>query len=376
MVRKPLVKSCKNAENLARKGFGMVIKVKNAQIKEKTSCKSVKFCYTSIVTKWKVCDLAGKEAIVDSFSLQCFLMLAEQLNFTKAASAMNVSQPTLSRIIANLENEVGATLFNRGKHGISLTGAGQELTVYADSIVRSCEYAVRRARAVENGQGGKLSIGFLPAMCMDFLPVVVQRMKQEYPEVELVLEPHTQDEMIFEMNEGNLDLILMMDSKMDRLINCERRQFYQDEYCVALHREHPLANKEFVEMADLAKERCLFYKRWRDFGGKRSLEAGPLAAQFEEASNIALTNTRTVNDLFGLLTLLECKEGVGLLPTHLKRPGFPDIKFVKIRLDQIDKGFIFRGFMCWRRTNLNPAIETIGNILLEVGGSFSVSNSD
>ena len=313
---------------------------------------------------------------MDSFSLQCFLMLAEQLNFTKAASAMNVSQPTLSRIIANLENEVGVMLFNRGKHGITLTGAGQELSVYADNIVRSCEYAVRRARAVENGLGGKLSIGFLPAMCMDFLPVVVQRMKAEFPEVELILEPHTQDEMIFEMNEGNLDLVLMMETKMDRLINCERQQFYQDEYCVALHKDHPLAAKDFIEMEDLAGEHCLFYKRWRDFSGKRNLEAGPLAAQFEEASNIALTDTRTVNDLFGLLTLLECKEGVGLLPTHLKRPGFPDIKFVKIRLEEKDKDFFFRGYMCWRRTNANPALDVIRKMLLEAGGFFSGSNVD
>lgn len=304
---------------------------------------------------------------MDSFSLQCFLMLADKLNFTRVAYSMNVSQPTLSRIIANLEREVGATLFNRSKQAITLTTAGQQLVFYAESIIQEWETAIRRTQLADKEGGSRLRIGFLPAMCMELLPTVVQRVKNEHAEIELVLEPHSVDKLIAEFNDGNLDLILMMNWKTEWLNNCMVEQFYRDNYCVALHKDHPLANREFIQMEEIVDELCLFYKTLGDFRTHKAAEPGVLALQFEMAYKTPLHSTKTVGDLLGLMTLLECREGIGILPSHLKRFGFSNIKFIPILSNDGDGDFTFRGMTCWRQDNCDPAVDEVRRILREVG---------
>lgn len=310
---------------------------------------------------------------MDNFSLHCFLVLAERRNFTKAAAVLNVSQPTLSRIIASLEDEIGVPLFIRSKRGISLTNSGQELSIYADSIVRSCEYAMRRARAAENQTVGKLSLGFLPAMCMDLLPTIVQKVEEKFPELELILEPHNQAELIHELNEENLDIALLMDSISERMINCEKVPFYQDEFYLAVDISHPLSKRNVVHLDEIANEHCLFYRKSASpFLAQTSPQPGLLAAQYEAVNKTPLTNTSTLDDLIALFTLIRCRQGVGILPTHLQRLGFPNVQFIRIELEKEKKDFTFRGLMCWHQSNKNPLLEPLKSIILEVGGSQSI----
>ena len=304
---------------------------------------------------------------MDTFSLQCFLMLVDELNFTRAAYAMNVSQPTLSRIIASLEREVGTALFNRNKQAISITEAGQEFAHYAESIIRSCEYACRRAQTVATSGGGLLRVGFLPIMCYELMPVVMRRMQAEYPNVEVVPEPYSHDKLIFEANGGNLDLVLLLDWKTDRLINCVVEPFFYDYYCVALHRNHRLANRASIGLEEIADEPCIFYKTLGDFRTRNAGERAALSSHLERATKTNLKTIKTASDLIGLMTLLECEQGVGILPYHIQRFALENTKFIRIRQESGAEDFTFRGMMCWRRDNQNPALKGICRILRKVG---------
>ncbi len=307
---------------------------------------------------------------MDQFSLKCFLMLAEQLNFTKAASAMNVSQPTLSRIIAALEHEVGTPLFNRSKQAITITAAGREFALYAENIVRSYDYAVRRARIVAENSSVRLRLGFLPPMCTGIMPIVAKRMREEHPEIELVLEPHNQTHLISEINEGNLDLALIMHWRTESLIQCEVEQFFQDDYYVAMDPDHPLAQQDSLRLEDIAGERCLFYKALADFRTYSASDPGPLLLQMDMDRKAHLEETDVVNDIIGLMTLLTCNEGVGILPNHVKRFALPGLKFVRLEKEN-DSGIPFRGLMCWRRGNDSPHLEILRQVVRETGRTIS-----
>lgn len=311
---------------------------------------------------------------MDQFSLRCFLMLAEQLNFTKTASVMNVSQPTLSRIIAALEHEVGTPLFNRSKQAITITAAGKEFALYAESIVRSCDYAIRRAKIAAGNGSFRLRLGFLPVMCSGILPIVAKRMQEEHPEVKLVLEPHSQTRLITEINQGNLDLALIMHWRTEALIQCEVEQFFQDDYYVAMNPNHPLSQRESLRVEDIAHERCLFYRAMADFRTYSSSDPGPLFLQMEMDNKDRLEETDVVNDIIGLMTLLECNEGVGILPYHIKRVALPELKFVRMRKEN-DAGIPFRGLMCWRRSNDNPSLEILRKVVRETGEIFSTAEA-
>lgn len=299
---------------------------------------------------------------MDVFSLQCFLMLKDQLNFTRAANAMNVSQPTLSRIIAGLEKDVGVLLFNRCKQGITVTAAGHEFASCAEKIVQGCEQAVRRTRAAAAGHIGTLSVSYLPAMGVLVSPAI-RRMKREHPEIILTVTPQGREDIVSALNDGKLDLGIVMDYRLDQLVNCHKEQFYQDNYYVALHCDHPLAKMETVRLHDLADDTCLLYKAPDAFRARNTADNGAVAKQFEAAAKIPLYNAKCVDDLLGLLTLLDCQEGIAILPIHL-RPICPSsIKFISLSLDAPYQGIVFHGMSCWSRSNSNPALDKFLDIL-------------
>lgn len=299
---------------------------------------------------------------MDIFSLQCFLMLKDQLNFTRAANAMNVSQPTLSRIIAGLEKDVGVLLFNRCKQGITVTAAGYEFASCAENIVQGCEQAVRRTRAAAAGHIGTLSVSYLPAMGVLVSPAI-RRMKREHPEIILTVTPQSREDIVSTLNDGNLDLGIVMDYRLDQLVNCRKELFYQDVYYVALHCGHPLAQIEELRLHDLANDTCLLYKAPDAFRARSTADNGAVAKEFETAAKISLCNTKCVDDLLGLLTLLDCQEGIAILPTHLRSICPSSIKFIPLVLDASYQEVVFRGMSCWSLSNSNPALDKFLNIL-------------
>src|SRR5246127_3170135 len=93
-------------------------------------------------------------------SLQCFVVLAEELNFSRAAERLHVAQPALSQQIRGLERKRGAQLVERGQRPLRLTEAGSYLLTEARQILAACEEAVLGAREISLGVRGWLAIGF------------------------------------------------------------------------------------------------------------------------------------------------------------------------------------------------------------------------
>ncbi len=300
---------------------------------------------------------------MDIFTLKCFMALAEYRNFTKAAFQLHVSQPSLSRIIAALENELNVRLFNRGKYDISLSDAGKEFLKHSERIVTEYEDAIRLTRAVGDGQKGCVRIGFLPALSMSILPKLVETMSQNYPQFELILHPYSQAELIRELASGTIDLAIVIDWDLDRLTEFEAEPILYDDYCVALHKDHPLASRETLTLDDVHKEKCLFYKKTADAIARDTVGTGIIASQFGTELNVVFDNKESVNDILALLTLIECKVGIGILPSHMNVVNFSNIKFTKLVLGDKHKDFAFRGIACYKKGLDNHGLDLVLEIL-------------
>ena len=302
---------------------------------------------------------------MDIFALKCFMKLAEYHNFTKAAFQLHVSQPTLSRIIAGLESEVCVKLFNRGKYDITLSEAGEEFLKHSKRIVAEYEEAIRYTQAVGNGQKGCVRIGFLPALSMSILPKLVEKMEKEYPKFELILQPYSQAELIRELKNETIDLAIIIDWETDRLAGFESEPVMHDDYCVALHKDHVLAQRETLTLDDVHKEKCLFYKKTADAIARDMIGTGIIASQFGTELNVVFENKESVNDILALLTLIECKVGIGILPSHMNVVNFPNIKFTKLLLGEECRDFGFRGIACYKKNADNSGLEVVLDILKE-----------
>src|SRR5438067_4606001 len=141
--------------------------------------------------------------------LRCFVAVAEELHFSRAAERLNMTQPPLSRQIRLLEHHVGAELLERNSRNVRLTAAGKAFLLDATRILRMAEEAMFTARRAAKGELGSLAIGFTSASGYSLLPEVVRRLRERSPGVTLTLKEPVITMQVEELNAGELDLGLM-----------------------------------------------------------------------------------------------------------------------------------------------------------------------
>jgi len=141
--------------------------------------------------------------------LRCFVAVAEELHFSRAAERLNMTQPPLSRQIRLLEHHVGAELLERNSRSVRLTAAGKAFLSEAARILRMAEEAALTARRAARGEQGSLAIGFTSASGYSLLPEVVRRLRARAPGVSLNLKELVSTDQVEALNAGELDLGLM-----------------------------------------------------------------------------------------------------------------------------------------------------------------------
>ena len=141
--------------------------------------------------------------------LRCFVAVAEELHFSRAAERLNMTQPPLSRQIRLLEHHVGAQLLERNSRTVRLTAAGKAFFPEAARILRIAEEAMFAARRAAKGEQGSIAIGFTSASGYSLLPEVVRRLRERSPGVTLTLKELVSTAQVEALNAGELDLGLM-----------------------------------------------------------------------------------------------------------------------------------------------------------------------
>ena len=140
--------------------------------------------------------------------LQYFVAVAEHSAFGAAAQALAVSQPSLSKQLAIMEDELGAPLFERTSRRVTLTPLGRLLLGRARIIL----HEVREFRAVAQGSvglfGDRLSIGVLPSIGAYFMPIANRRLHALYPDLRLVVQEAATKTLLERLREGQLDAVI------------------------------------------------------------------------------------------------------------------------------------------------------------------------
>ena len=147
--------------------------------------------------------------------LRYFVAVGDALNFGRAALALHIAQPPLSRAIRALEAELGATLFDRGTRGVRLTGAGAALLPEARRLLRDAEAFRDGARQYAAGAAGTLSIGFVSTAAYNVLPRIVPAFRARRPGVRLALREATSDVQPAALASGELDVGFLIPGSRD-----------------------------------------------------------------------------------------------------------------------------------------------------------------
>ncbi len=145
--------------------------------------------------------------------LRYFLLVADHGAFTHAARQAHVTQPALTGSIRRLEEQVGSRLFDRGRHGATLTAAGQALLPHARAAVVAVDEGLRAAQAIERMEAGEIRIGGGQTACTYLLPPLFAQFRKKFPKVTLRLRELPEDLAVAAFEAGELDLVITSDKR-------------------------------------------------------------------------------------------------------------------------------------------------------------------
>lgn len=195
--------------------------------------------------------------------LRYFVAVAEELNFSRAAERIYLSQPALSQQIRKLEEELEIALFHRTKHRVELTEAGQVLLKGARQVLVQVEQTTRAAREAGGAGSSRLRVGFPEYANHTPVAGILQTFQGRYPHVELeqhewFLLQHTL-QLVSRLRNGALDVgFLLLPVDDDALAH---EHVLRIEIVAAIPEDHPLAAEREVPMRALAGERLILFSR-------------------------------------------------------------------------------------------------------------------
>lgn len=191
--------------------------------------------------------------------LRYFAVLADELHFGRAAERLAISQPPLSVAIRQLEDAVGARLFERNSKQVRLTPAGQALRASARKLLRQAEEAALEAREVAAGSAGRLRIGFVGAMLYRGLPQALRRFQAGHPAVRIGLAELNSAEQITDLLHDRLDLGFMHTARLPAEL--QSRLLLSEPFVACLPEAHALARRRRVDPAALRDEAVVLFSR-------------------------------------------------------------------------------------------------------------------
>lgn len=192
--------------------------------------------------------------------LKYFLVVAREENITRAAALLHVTQPTLSRQLMQLEEELGVKLFRRGRYHITLTDDGVLLRRRAQEIVDLAEKTEREFQRQEGELTGEIAVGAGETNSMTDLSLKIAAFRRLHPLVRFNIYSATADDIQDRLEKGLLDLGLLAEP-----VNIGRYSFLRmpgrDRWGVWVHRDSPLARREGVTPEELLGTPLLLARR-------------------------------------------------------------------------------------------------------------------
>lgn len=194
--------------------------------------------------------------------LRYFLTVVREESITKASDVLHITQPTLSRQLSQMEEELGVKLFHRGARKISLTNEGILLRRRAEEILQLVDKTEKELVEQEEQIEGKVSIGCGEIASVQLLPELFRAFREKYPRVKFDIFTATADLVKEQMDRGLLDLGLLLEP-----IDVEKYDFIRigmkENWVVLMRPDDPLAEKESVTAKDLISQPLILPRRIR-----------------------------------------------------------------------------------------------------------------
>lgn len=195
---------------------------------------------------------------MDIRKLSYFLEVARHGSFSGASQAIPISQPTLSKMVKQLEEECGMVLFNRTTRSVELTAEGQVVQVHAQAVMQALDQLQSAIADLTELRAGEFSLGLPPVIGASFFPQVITGFRRKYPQIMIRIVEDGSKRIEQELLAGELDLgvvVLPVDEQRFTVVPIVNRQL---RLVVPAH--HRLAGASCVQLTDLREESFILFR--------------------------------------------------------------------------------------------------------------------
>lgn len=273
---------------------------------------------------------AGMESRYAPISFQqidCFLSAAKHENFTRAAEELNMTQATISRNIAALEEELGIILFIRHKRRVRLTNAGRYLEKELTKISNRVWPVFEKAYELQGNQFNTLVIGDYNSTPTDaYLFPVLERFEKKHPDVETQIFRNDPVEVIEGLSNGQYDLIFSSNSSQPVLekMNMEFVKLFDLTPCLVISSRHSLFRKKTLTYKDLRDERVVTMQ------GERYSPYNTILADILEKYGFSKEKLVFVDNPHSMLMELQRKDSVALMDIMYTPMSREELRYLEL----------------------------------------------
>ncbi|GCE29095.1 LysR family transcriptional regulator [Dictyobacter alpinus] len=289
--------------------------------------------------------------------LRYFVVVAEELNFSRAAERLQMAQPPLSQQIRQLEQELGVQLLERNKHSVQLTEAGKVFLADAQRLLQQVEQAITNVQQAQRGQVGQLKIGFIATAADSIVPEVLKVYRARYPRVNVSLREMLGRDQLQALKDHELHVGFLVPpgaSGMQPQISMEIVQ--RNPLVAVLPENHALAGKQSLAVNELAEEPFILYPHtsssvFHDLIVGECNRAGftPIVAQ-------------EVSEIRTLLGLVAAGLGVSLIPSTVTLFRPQGIVYLPLRDSTTD----YTIAMTWQHNDSSSLVQEFLAVAREV----------
>jgi DNA-binding transcriptional LysR family regulator len=244
--------------------------------------------------------------MLDVRRLRVLREVAHRGSLAAAADALSYTPSAVSQQIAALEREAGTTLLERRARGVVPTEAGRVLVGHAEAVLAELEAAETALRDLAEVRRGHLRIASFATAAANVLPQAIDRFRLLHPAVRIRVDQASPAESIRRLQDGSLDLALVVDLEPPAPEGVEVTPLFDDPVRLAVHRDHPCASAAEIRLADLRGE------TWIDVPGRTS--GGKVLSRACEAAGFVPRIGLESDDYTVIQELVGVGAGVALLP--------------------------------------------------------------
>jgi len=291
--------------------------------------------------------------------LRYFVSVAEALSFTKAAQKLHTAQPSLTRQIKDLEEELGVRLLNRTKQQVTLTDEGRSFLADARRLLDLAAETIESVRRLHSGETRALNIGYVSNLFHDLLPKTLASFRQSFPTISVNLFDLSCGEQFRRLEDGKLDLGFVGLHQPIARRGLEFRSIASYKTVVALPKDNALAARTIVELKALAPMFFIgmsetSYPGYRDWlsGSCKSAGFAPKVLQDVDLER-------------AMIHAVAAGLGIALVPEQLK-----DLEHNNVLFRPIKPSVVTEGCVAWRNENSSTALKAYVEIVEKIGRSI------